>query len=181
MKLRLFLALDLTPGLISKIGHLEEKIEKTLGFKINWIPLKNLHLTLLFLGHLNYEDYLKIIEILDELPPVKGFDLMIRKIAFGPPGKKNMIWLYLEKNKNLEDLKNYFEEKLEAEKIFYKKEERRYLPHINLIRLRDVKIDKEIEEDLGWRVKLYQLSLYESKLKKSGAEYEKLKTVNLML
>ncbi len=175
--MRLFIALGLTPGLIKKIAYLEEKIEKKLNLKIPWIPLKNLHLTILFLGHLSYENYLKISEIFDELK-FTPIDLKITKIDFGPPGRKRMIWLYLEKNKKLEEIKKFFEEELEKRNIAYKREAREFLPHINLVRLK-TKINQDIKETLNWQIRLNEISLYESILKKEGAEYEKLKTIKV--
>lgn len=181
--MRLFLAYPLSSGVLAKIGFLEEKVENKIGFKLNWIPIKNLHLTILFLGHLNYEDYLKIEEIFKEEIDFKSFEIKIKKLDYGPPGKKRMIWLYVEKNENLEKIKKYFEEKLEEKRVAYKREERDYLPHINLIRLsrseEDFLKEREIKEELKWGIKIKEIALYQSFLKKTGAEYEKLKNIIL--
>lgn len=178
--MRLFLAYPLSSGVLAKIGFLEERIEKNFGLKLNWIPLKNLHLTILFLGHLGYEDYLKIEEIFKESLTFKSFYIKIKKLDYGPPGKKSMIWLYIEKNENLEKIKRYFEEKLKEKKIAYKMEEREYLPHINLIRLKNEKNFPEIKEELNWSIKVNEIALYQSFLKKTGAEYEELKNLILI-
>jgi 2'-5' RNA ligase len=85
-----------------------------------------------------------------------------------------MIWLYLEKNQDLENLKKLIEEKLQEEKISYHYEEREFLPHINLARLKNTKDLPEIKEELNWQVIFNELVLYESLLKPSGALYEKL-------
>lgn len=177
MKLRLFIAYPLTSGLLKKIGFLEEKIEEKTKEKFPWIELKNLHLTILFLGNIFYEDYIKIDKIFDDFK-FKPINVKITKVDYGPPNKKRMIWLYLEKNKKLEEIKNFFEEKIEKEKIFYKREERDYLPHINLARLKKTENLPKIEEKLNWNVVLNQVVLYQSFLKPTGAEYEKLKIIN---
>ncbi|GBD34876.1 RNA 2',3'-cyclic phosphodiesterase [bacterium HR35] len=184
MRLRLFIALPLTSGLKKKVIFLEEKIEKKIGFKLNWIKPENLHLTLLFLGYLSFDDFLKINQIFDNFPWneerfLKAFQLKIKKIDFGPPGKNSMIWLYLEKDKRLEELKNKFEEILEEMKINYKKEEREFLPHINLCRLKNKKINQEIREELNWGVIFNKIILFESTLKKEGAEYTPHKIIEL--
>jgi len=183
MKLRLFIAFPLTYGLKKKIGNLEEEINNKLKTKINWIPLDSLHLTILFLGHIVFEDYLKIEKIFDEFPWgysefKKPFFLKIKKIDFAPPGKNFMIWLYLEKDDRLERLKKIFEEKLNGEKINYKREERDFLPHINLCRLKN-KINQQIKKDLNWSVVFNKIVLFESFLKKTGAEYEPKKILEL--
>ncbi len=177
MKIRLFIGLPLTYGFKKKIAFLENDLEKEIGFKINWIKLKNLHLTLIFLGYVSFEDFLKIEEIFKTFPwgkrnLMKEFSLKIKKLDFGPPGKNSMIWLYFEKEKRLEDLKKEFEEKLEEFKVAYKREERDFLPHINLCRLKGRRINKKIKKDLNWSVVFNEIVLYESILKKEGAEYE---------
>jgi 2'-5' RNA ligase len=177
MKIRLFIALPLTYGLKKKIAFLEKDLEKEIGFKINWIKLENLHLTLIFLGYISFEDFLKIEEIFKTFPwgkksLMKEFHLKIKKVDFGPPGKDSMIWLYVEKEKRLEELKKEFEKKLEEFKVDYKREERDFLPHINLCRLKGKRIVKKIKKELNWGVIFNEVVLYESILKREGAEYE---------
>ncbi|MER3581533.1 MAG: RNA 2',3'-cyclic phosphodiesterase [Patescibacteria group bacterium] len=181
--LRLFLGFPLSYGLEKKIGNLEKNLEKKIGFSLNWIPLKNLHLTVLFLGYVSLQDYLKIEEILNFYPweekdLLKPFHLKIKKLDFGPPGKKRMIWLYLEKNEKVEKLKNKFEEMLNLYKINYKKENRDLLLHINLCRLKK-DLNVEIKENLNWGIVLNKLVLFESFLKKEGAQYEPKKIIEL--
>lgn len=177
MKLRLFIACPLTSGLLKKIAFLEAKIEEKTKQKFTWINLDNLHLTILFLGNIFYEDYLKIDQIFNEFK-FKPINLKITKIDYGPPNKKRMIWLYLEKNPALEEIKNFFEEKLNQAKIIYKREERNYLPHINLARLKKPNDLPQIEEKLNWSIILNQIALYQSFLNPQGAEYKKLKIVS---
>jgi 2'-5' RNA ligase len=174
MKKRLFFALLLSSGLLKKIAFLEERIEEKTKRKFPWLPIKNLHLTIIFLGYLNYEDYLKLKNVFKNFNYRKRIEIKIKKIDYGPPGRKRMIWLYLEKNQDLENLKKSIEEKLQEEKISYHYEEREFLPHINLARLKNIKDLPEIKEELNWQVVFNELVLYESILKPSGAEYEKL-------
>lgn len=176
MKLRLFIALPLTSGLLKKIAFLEDKIDKKLGFKLDWIPLRNLHLTILFLGHLDYENYLKVSNAFDSLQLTQNFNLKINKIDYGPPGTKRMIWLYGEKNKVLEELRRNLEDKLNELGINYRREEREFLPHINLVRFRKEINLMPINEKLNWQISLNEVALFQSYLLRQGAEYEKLKS-----
>lgn len=175
MKKRLFLALSLTKGLLPKIANLENEIEKK--FKVNWIPLKNLHLTLLFLGYIDINYLNEIIRLIDEVYNenkvlFKPFNLRITKIDYGPPTRKRMIWLYFEKNERLKEIKEKIEEKLSLNNLPYQKEERELLLHINLARLRDFKNLPEIKKELNWSIILNEISLYESYLEKPFARYE---------
>jgi 2'-5' RNA ligase len=178
MKLRLFLALSLTSNVLKKIGFLEENLDKKFKIKFPWIPLKNLHLTLVFLGYLDYEDVLKIDEIFKEIK-FEVIPTKIKKIDYGPPGNKRMIWLYVEKNEKLDELKNILEKKLEEKKIKYQKEEREFLPHINLARLKKTSNLPNIKEDLNWSLIFNELVLYQSYLNPEGASYEKLLKLDL--
>lgn len=175
MKKRIFIALPLTPGLLPKISNLEKEVEKK--FKINWIPLKNLHLTILFLGYIDLNYLTKVIRLIDEVynenrQMFAPFSLKIKKIDYGPPGKKRMIWLYLEKNERLTKIKERIEEKLNLHKIAYQKEERELLLHINLARLKNFKNLPEIKKELNWAIILNEIGLYESYLEKPFARYE---------
>ncbi len=175
MKKRIFFALPLTKGLFPKIANLEDEIEKK--FKVNWIPLKNLHLTLLFLGYIDINYLNEIIRLINEIYQenkflFKPFNLKITKIDYGPPGKKRMIWLYVEKNDRLKEIKEKIEEKLDQNKIPYQKEKRDLLLHINLARLKNFKNLPEIKKELNWSIILNEINLYESYLEKPFARYE---------
>lgn len=178
MKLRLFIALPLTSNILKKIGFYEDEISKKTKIDFPWIPLKSLHLTLVFLGYLGYEDYLKIDQIFKEIK-FPTITLKIKKIDYGPPGSKRMIWLYIEKNKKLEELKNLLEEKLDQKQIKYQREERDFLPHINLARLKKQQNLPEIKEELNWQIVFNELVLYQSHLRPEGALYEKLLKLDL--
>lgn len=179
MKMRLFLALSLTSNLLKKIAFLESKLDNSFKINFPWIPLKKLHLTLIFLGNINFDDYLKINQIFQELPKFKSCHLKIEKIDYGPPNRKRMIWLYIKKNDQLENLKKIIEEKLDEKRIIYQREERNFLPHINLARLKKINNLPEIKQNLNWQVILNELSLYQSTLNPQGADYEKLLKLDL--
>ncbi len=183
MKKRLFFAIPVTKGLYPKIGRLENEIDKK--FKVNWIPLQNLHLTILFLGNIDINHLTKILEIMDKAylenkEIFQPINLKVKKIDYGPPGKKRMIWLYIEKNERLKLIKNILEEHLQIENIPYQKEEREFLPHINLARLKNFKNLPDIKQDLNWAIVLNELNLYESYLEKPFARYEILKNIKFI-
>jgi len=176
MNLRLFFALPLTSGLIKKIAYLEEDIDKKFKIKIPWIPLKNLHLTVLFLGHISLDDYLKIKKNFINFFYNERLNLTIERIDYGPPGKKRMIWLYIKNNDSLKNLKRIIENKLKEANIDYKREERDFLPHINLSRLKNnVNFQNiDLKKELNWQFIPNRLVLYRSILYPTGAHYEKL-------
>lgn len=174
MKIRLFIALTLTKGLVKKIGFLEERIDEKTKIKFPWIPLKNLHLTLVFLGNVSYQDFLKIKKMFQNLDWNKRIEAEVEKIDYGPPGSKRMIWLYLKKNDKLRELKKLIEERLNQAQVIYHREERDFLPHINLSRLKNTQDLPDIKEKLNWNIVFNELALFESILKPKGAIYEKI-------
>lgn len=186
MKKRLFLALPITPGLKPKIASLEKEIEKKFPIKPNWIPFDNLHLTILFLGWEEDENIVKILKILDDYPfgynhLKKVISAKIKKVDYGPPGRQRMIWLYFERNEVLNEIFSLFEKILVENQIPFLKEEREYLPHINLVRLKTKKNVKlpPIKKELNWSVNFNKIVLFQSILKKPFAEYVPLKEINL--
>ncbi|GIW66300.1 MAG: RNA 2',3'-cyclic phosphodiesterase [Candidatus Parcubacteria bacterium] len=181
MNKRLFIAFPLTSGLYPKINNLEKEISKKL--KINWIPLNNLHLTLIFLGYKKIDFIDKIVDILKNTifknnEIFKSFNLIFSKVDYGPPGKKRMIWLYIKKNKHLEEIKNKLTDSLIENKIIFQAENREFVPHVNLARLKNYhsRFNKlpTIQKDLNWAVVFNKICLYESYLEKPFARYEEL-------
>ena len=174
MRLRLFIALPLTEGIIKKIDFLEKELDKSFKIHFPWIPLNNLHLTIVFLGYLNYEDYLKLEQSLKNMKHFKSIKAQIEKIDYAPLPSKKMIWLYVKENYELEKLKNEIEKILNENKIRYQRENRQFVAHINLARLKRQNFLPEIKRDLNWDIYFNKLVLFKSELKSSGAVYEKL-------
>ncbi|MCS7200562.1 MAG: RNA 2',3'-cyclic phosphodiesterase [Patescibacteria group bacterium] len=179
MKLRLFIAFTLTSGLIKKIAFLEKELDKISGRNLDWIPLKNLHLTIIFLGYLDYQSYLKVAKIFDSFKLDQPLQLRITKVDYGPPENRRMLWLYGARNQYLEDIKKEFENKLSREGVDYKRENRLLIPHINLLRIKGGKDIGNIAKDLNWQVSLTEIALFQSQLSFSGATYEKLKSIRV--
>lgn len=173
MKKRLFIGIPLAKEILEKI----KKIEKSIDKRLPWIPIENLHLTLIFIGWVDEDFIKKISEVLD-LVKFELFSIKIKKIDYAL--NNQMIWLYFKERKVLNDLHKMFSEFLEKEKIPFEREKRKFLPHINLIRLKDVRYGKQnVRKLLNWEFQADKINLYESKLQKPFAKYEILKTKRL--
>lgn len=185
MKYRLFIALSLPEDLKSKIQEWEKEINKNLGFKPNWIKTENIHLTILFLGWQS-EENLKKIENIFELYPFNKQDLLyelnlfVEKLDYGPPGTKRMIWLYIKNNQYLENIHLEFKKHLKDFDVNFPEENREFLPHINLARLKNSgKRWKFIRKMIGLNFIFNKIVLFRSILEKTGAEYLSLKEIQL--
>lgn len=153
-----------------------EKLERKIDQRLPWIPIENLHLTLVFLGWLEEEYVEKVTQLLRQLK-AESLNLMVEKIDYSP-GAKRMIWLYLGSNPKLLNLQSDLVRLWGAQKFPFEKEKREYLPHINLIRLQGT-YGKNIKQALGWKLEAEEVNLYESILTKPFARYEVLKSVRL--
>lgn len=187
MKQRLFLALPITYGMIPKIISLEKEIQKKVGFSVPWIPIKNLHLTILFLGWQDNENLVKINSLFNQYPfneinLIKTIPCIIDKIDYGPPGTYRMIWLYLKHNEKLQKLHQLWKNVFQDNGIVFQESQRNFLPHINLARLKIKRNKKlpEIKKNLNWGVKFNRLVLFQSILQKPFVEYIPLKEIKLI-
>ncbi|MCG2677115.1 RNA 2',3'-cyclic phosphodiesterase, partial [bacterium] len=72
-KVRTFIAIKLSPEIISKISGVQEELKRT-DAKVKWVKPKNIHLTLKFLGHITSEELEKVkIAIRETLKPFRSF------------------------------------------------------------------------------------------------------------
>ncbi len=163
--MRLFFAIDL-PKKIKKILNI---IIKDLPQNVRPIKVKNMHITLLFLGEVNRKNVPKIISKIKELK-YKQFDLEIKDVGTFPPTKfPRIVWIGCE-NKHLYNLSNKIAKYLEIKN-------ERFKPHITIGRIKAKKyvnlkpfLEKYKEGDFGkFRVKKFYLM--ESKLSDTGPEY----------
>ena len=146
-----------------------------------WTDIQNLHLTYKFIGNVN-EQELK--DIFHQLKTEINFEREV-KLEFNGLGAFPNIYnpriLFMkvkDKNGCLTEFHNTIEEKLSS--IGIKKEDREFIPHITLIRIKNVKIDRFIkvinefkETKFGIQEGL-EINVIESVLSSKGAKYIKL-------
>lgn len=131
MKRKIFVSINIREKDKKKLSRL---IEKWLVFPVKWIKEDNLHITLLFLGHIN-DDSLK--EICDRVreAAVKSdiFDLEFNQISLGPD-KENprMVWLNGKISEELRILQENTEKKLGI----FVASKKSFSPHITLGKIR---------------------------------------------
>jgi len=193
---RIFLAINLPQETKSQflkvVSRLKEELQKSgdFGKTIRWIPAPNLHLTLLFLGRLNQVQLNDLILCVKDLSQkYQSFELQFEKIIWAPPEQKipRLIWAEVKENKKLEKLAEDLKEsvfKLPSFK-YLPQEERSFKPHLTLARINQWEFKRKIENDLleikkeieiAFKVKSFEIM--ESKLKRSGAEYQIIQSFN---
>ena len=103
MKKRLFLAIPLSEEIKNELDKYKNE---TVLESIRWIPSKNLHITLYFLGDVKEEEIPELIDDVNSaLLNTKSFSLIFEKMTFAPPNETpRMIWVQFKKHKNYDEL-----------------------------------------------------------------------------
>ena len=195
MKRRLFIAVNLPKDIKNKLIKCQERWADLLarhslgeGGPVRWTPGVNLHITLVFIGYVGDDEMYEIINIVKEtVKQHNSFSIDFKKIILGPPDKPaRMFWVEGEKSEELAKLKNDLEDSLLKSNGsgFRKKEMRDYRPHITLGRIKQEqwrgldpkpKVDEKFEHSFS----VETIEVMQSNLKRTGAEYTVLESVEL--
>ena len=188
--MRLFIAIPLSKEAIKFVAQELEDIKRkfTPRDEIRFMPEKNWHFTLVFLGEQN-ESAPAIVEgaLKDALFGINVPNIEFEKILYGPIDKTRdkpprMIWLTTsaETSKRLNIIKTKIESELEKTNVRWQKESRPYRGHLTLARLEPKPIETmpNIEKGFSFNYPALSVSLMESTLKKSGAEYNTLAEIS---
>jgi 2'-5' RNA ligase len=133
MRKRLFVAIDIPLAIKEKIVKIQEQL---LDKEIKAVLVKpeNMHLTIIFLGDVDYNQIPEIIELLSK---IKDDSFKIEFEALGGfPSLKNAhtLWLGLKENLAL----YYLREKIsqQIKKLNLRLDEKEFVPHLTLARLK---------------------------------------------
>ena len=176
MKNRLFIAVDIPESLkknLYKIGDSLSRKDKD----IKKVPCSNIHITLKFLGNVNLNKIEKVksaIKKTAEYFTSFNYGIACKLNAFSSFKNARVVFVEITVGGNkLIEICSKLEDNLCKVKI--KKEKRKFIPHITVARIRKRKnIEKLVENvklDFIGEIKCCKLTLFESKLKSSGAEY----------
>ena len=167
---RIFISIELPEIVKRKIKIIQDKIPLFIGKKTE---IENLHLTLKFLGEIDEEKIEIIKKKLSEVEFGK-INLEIEELGVFSESFVKIIWIHLG---GCEELQKKIDDSLEG--IFEK--EKRFMSHITIARLKNVRDKKEFLEKLRkikfGRINLVVDSFYlmESILKSKGPEYNIIK------
>lgn len=183
--LRLFIALSLPP-------QVETELDRLLGLvrpksrEVKWVPAKNIHLTVKFLGDTDEKLVEKICRSLDEVASsYRPFETVLDSVGGFPNlNRPRVIWV--GGSEPLEDAASLARDiDLRMGKLGFEKEKRPFKAHLTLGRVRPGKRVDELAEYLqSYRLtpiplKLDRLVLFRSTLTPGGARYERLHEATL--
>ncbi len=178
--LRLFIALPLPISV-------ERELDRVLGIlrpegrEVKWVPSKNIHLTVKFLGDTREDLVPKITRAIDEVATdYQPFETMIDRIGGFPNLRRpNVIWVGGSEPME-EAAKMARAVELRMRKLRFEKETRPFKAHLTLGRVRRGKRVDDLTAFLdGYKIdsiplKLDRLVLFKSTLTPKGAIYERL-------
>lgn len=193
-KKRIFLAINLPQAIKEAISQQKKEIESLFPEEVRpgllrWTKKDNIHITVLFLGNLTEAEITKLELITKEAVNKKDlFSLQLKGLDYGPPGKipPRMIWLQLEPNQQLADMVQAIKRKSLQTGLLKYDDKRPFSPHITLARIKTwqwKKIEPEerpmIKRKLDQQLTVESIDIMESRLKRTGAEYDILKSLRL--
>ena len=138
-KVRTFIAIKLTPEIISNIGRVQEELKRT-DAQVKWVEPDNIHLTLKFLGHVTPEELEKVkITTKETLGPFAPFEMGVASLGAFPKIKyPRVIWVGIDRGRGeLKRIAFSIEENLS--KIGFAKEKRTFSHHLTLGRVKSSK------------------------------------------
>jgi len=170
-KKRVFVGIKLGEGIRQEVKKIQDKLPEFIGKKTE---IENLHLTLKFLGEVDEEKLDKVRESLRNLKFEK-FEVSLVELGVFSEKFIRIVWLGVDKkNEDLWKLQEKIDERLKE--LF--EEERRFMGHITIARVKKVENKKKfIEKINGIEIKKLKFDvnrfyLIESKLKPEGPEYK---------
>ncbi len=176
--MRTFIAIELDINIKNNLSEFIRKLD--MGSKsIRWVKPQGMHLTLKFLGEIPEEKVHQVREVLEQsLRGYPAFSLRLKGTGSFPPRAKfpRVLWVGVEHNETLQKIQARLENGLE--KLHFPKEKREYHPHLTLGRIKAPRnldpvltlLKEKEKKDFG-EMKVGKITLFQSLLKPTGAEY----------
>lgn len=189
-QLRAFIAIDLPDPIQKAIEKQTIQLRQALGDEsIRWVSVKNMHLTLKFIGTIaaSHMDFIR--QMLGQTAGSHPqFDLQIGGLGSFPNSKRpRVLWTGIHAPADLSSLQKSIE--AGAVRLGYEKEERPFSPHLTLGRVRQNLDPQELQKirstldtiQLGniGTARVDSIHLYKSELRPEGSLYTKLFSASL--
>jgi RNA 2',3'-cyclic 3'-phosphodiesterase len=181
---RLFVALDVPAWVREALADLSARLKKSCS-GARWVRLESVHITLKFIGEVSLETVEKIREALGSLPQFPPILLRFAGLGFFPNARRpSVFWAGVEAGPQLAKLAGAIEAKLEP--LGVPAEKRDFHPHLTLARFESPQGTQALAAavegleapEFGSET-FHEFHLYQSVLKRSGAEYTRLVTYPL--
>ena len=173
---RLFIGIPAGPGIKPILFDIQSSMEHKPG-KIRWVPPKNIHITLFFLGNVCLDDIPKLIEALEDVVALNHFRASIEKTGVFPSTRNPKIfWLGVGRGRQkMILLHEKVKKAVSSFKTSRKKES--FIPHISIGRKAKSYMKIDVLPFLKYvysprELDVNSVALYESQLLAEGGEYK---------
>ncbi|MFW6134444.1 MAG: RNA 2',3'-cyclic phosphodiesterase [Elusimicrobiota bacterium] len=183
--MRLFIAIPISEDIRKGIEDIQDDLKKKLKKgKIRWVEPHKIHLTLNFLGNIESEKKDKIIQAMKKsVKEAKQFKIEIKNGGVFPSARRpRVLWIGCQDTENkVTDIKKKLDKELKV--IGYKREKRKYTPHLTVGRIKYIRknskmIDFLLNQDINLGIlKVNKIHLVESVLSPKGAQYSVVESV----
>jgi len=189
MQKRIFISIGLPENIKNKLVAYQEEISHSFVSSNDFCPIKwskkyNLHITLLFIGYVELEELVPIIERIEKVAVNHGsFVIDLKSISYGPKSNTpKMIWATGENSLPLGEL----QADLEKDLLEVRNPDTNFVPHITLgkiIQWQYNRIEPEeridVFKDLSLSFAVNSIEIMETNLGKGGGQYAVLKSIPL--
>ena len=175
--MRIFFAINLPKELIENIDKfMEEQKNNTRLGKLRWVKPEHLHITLRFLGHVQKEQLMPLIEAVNETmhqKHIEPFTLETTGVISFPKEQPRVLSLGISNNDSLSKLVELVT--LDTELMGFPREKRNFLPHLTLARFKlPPTLPLPTLEFPQSEIPVNDITLYKSKPTAEGSHYTKL-------
>jgi RNA 2',3'-cyclic 3'-phosphodiesterase len=159
-------------------------LRKAIGDSVRWVPVKNIHLTLKFLGDVSPTNVDILAQMLRaEADSCPQFEFTVGGLgSFPDPKRVRVLWVGIQAPAELEALRHGIESA--AVRLGYEPDLRPFSAHLTIGRVRDTasaadlqRIRKTVEEikiDSLGTARVNSVHLYKSDLKPNGSVYTRM-------
>ena len=141
---RTFIAVELDDTIRDRLVSLQESLARVVT-DVKWVERENLHVTLLFLGEVDDRELPKVCRIVqDELTEHAPFSLSVEHLGcFGNARRPRTLWVGVgDGAEELVAIHDALE--IPMQDLGYRREERRFQPHITLGRVKGDRASDEL-------------------------------------
>jgi 2'-5' RNA ligase len=188
--IRLFIAIELSPEIQAGLQQAANSLQARLGgLPLRWVAVKNIHLTLVFLGDVVTTNVESLKDMLRSTTASQSaFELAVDGLGAFPSFRKpRVIWIAVNAPPSLPALQYRIAQG--TARLGYPAEDRPFSPHLTLGRVAKtaspeqvIKIGEVLESEkigaLG-SMRVTSVNLYRSDLQPSGAVYTRLFSTSL--
>lgn len=180
-----FIAVKISKEVEGSIGRYQESLRRT-GFECKWVKPSNIHLTLSFLGNVENDTAIEIMDLLKtSLAGYGAFNVKASSVGVFPNVKRpSVLWVGLSNVEELRRLKNIVENSVS--RFGFKPEERDFKPHLTIGRFKarcdqamlEKIIDRDRNKEFG-EFSVDRVIFFRSDLKPTGPVYSEVASIAL--